>query len=153
MTVLQTQQFERELHHVLTAGAGCMTLIILGPKSSIALLRDVEDGDMQAIGVLDAANKALRRIHRRSRAAAMSCWLCGSSSLWRQTPPSALALVVPLGVVPIRAVVAMAFCGDCTAAYGEDERRLGAVAVQKIREGMLPDLRVLPAMTQQVGHA
>jgi hypothetical protein len=60
---------------------------------------------------------------------------------------------VPLGVVPIRAVVAMAFCADCTAAYGEDERRLGVVAVAKIREGMLPDLRVLPAMTAQVGHA
>jgi hypothetical protein len=47
----------------------------------------------------------------------------------------------------------MAFCGDCTAAHAEDERRLGAVAVAKIREGLLPDLRVLPAMTAQVGHA
>jgi hypothetical protein len=153
VTVQREQQFEAELHHVLNAGAGCMTLIVLGQKSSLALLRDVQDGDAQAIGVLDAANKALRRIHRRSRAAAMSCWLCGSSSLWRQSPPHALALVVPLGVVPIRAVVAMAFCGDCTAAHAEDERRLGAVAVQKIREGLLPDLRVLPAMTAQVGHA
>lgn len=153
--MLQTtqQQFEAELHHVLNAGAGCMTLIVLGPKSSIALLRDVADGDAQAIGVLHAANKALRRIHRRSRAAAMSCWLCGDRTLWRGAPPHALALVVPLGVVPIRAVVAMAFCSSCTAAHAEDERRLGVVAVAKIREGLLPDLRVLPTMTAQVGHA
>ena len=147
----QQAAFEAELNHVLEAGAGCMTLIILGPKSSVALLRDVQDGDMQAIGVLDAANKALRRIHRRSRAAAMACWLCGGSSLWRQSPPSALALVVPLGVVPIRAVVVVAFCSCCVA--DRDEHALGMAAVQKkIREELLPDLRLLPPMPQ-AGHA
>ena len=144
------QQFEAELHHVLNAGAGCMTLIVLGPKSSLALLRDVQDGDAQAIGVLDAANTTLKRIHRRSRAAAMSCWLCGSRSLWRQSAPHALGLLVPLGVTPVRVALAMAFCADCTAT---GESALGAAAVQKLRNEMMPDLRLLQPMMQQAGHA
>ena len=40
----QPQRFERELHRVLEVGGGCMTLVVLGPTTSAALLRDVADG-------------------------------------------------------------------------------------------------------------
>lgn len=147
----QPQRFEAELHRVLEVGGGCMTLVVLGPKTSAALLRDVMADDLQAKGVLAAADRALRRIHRRSRARAMSCWLCDSGSLWRGAPPHALALAIPLGILPVRVAIALAFCAGCVA--DRDEDALGAAAVQKLRDGMMPGLRLLPPMMQQVGHA
>ena len=147
----QPQRFEAELHRLIAVGGGCMTLIILGPQTSVALLRDVADGDLQAVGVLAAADRTLRRIHRRSQARAMPCWLCGDSALWRNEPPHALGLLVPLGVLPIRVAIGLAYCEHCVA--DRDEDALGQATVVRIREGMLPNLRLLPAMTQQVGHA
>jgi hypothetical protein len=147
-TEAQQQQHEADLRRVLEAGGGCATLIVLGPKSSAQLLRDVADGDAQAIGVLQAADQLLRKIQRRSRANAMPCWFCGGA-LWRCAPAAALGLLVPLGVVPVRSVVALAFCADCN----RDERELGKLAVQKMRAEMMPDLRLLPAVMAQVGHA
>jgi hypothetical protein len=149
--VQQQQEFEAELHHALEAGAGCMTLIILGPKSSVALLNDVMADDLQAKGVLAAADRALRRIQRRSQARAMACWLCNDSALWRNEPPHALGLLVPLGVLPIRVALALGFCSCCVA--DRDERALGMLAVRKLREGVWSDLRLLPPMMAQAGHA
>ena len=147
----QPQLFEAELHRVLEVGGGCMTLVILGPKTSAALLRDVMADDLQAKGVLAAADRALRRIHRRSRARALPCWLCDSGSLWRLAPPGALALAIPLGILPVRVAIALAFCEQCV--IDRDEDALGQATVGKIRDGLLPNLRLLPPMTAQVGHA
>jgi hypothetical protein len=147
----QPQRFEAELHRVLEVGGGCMTLVVLGPKTSAALLRDVMADDLQAKGILAAADRTLRQIHRRSQARAMLCWLCGDSALWRGAAPHALGLLVPLNVLPIRTAIGLAFCERCVVDRGEDA--LGQAAVVKMREEVLPDLRLLPPMMQQAGHA
>lgn len=148
MLQTEAQQHEAELRKVLEVGGGLMTLIILGPKSSVALLQDVMVGDRQAVNVLEAADRLLRRIQRRPQAKPFPCWFCGGP-LWRCAPAAAVALLVPYDVVPFRSVVAMAVCKGCN----RDERELGMAAVGKLRNEMMPDLRLLPPMMQQAGHA
>jgi hypothetical protein len=59
-------------------------------------------------------------------------------------------VLVPYGIEPVRVAIGLAFCAGCTA--NRSERELGMTAVAKLRDGMLPDLRLLPPMPQ-AGHA
>ena len=58
---------------------------------------------------------------------------------------------MPFGIEPVRTAIGMAFCEHCVADHDEDA--LGQATVVKMREGMLPNLRLLSPMTAQVGHA
>lgn len=100
-------------------------------------------------GVLAAADQLLRKIHRRTRAHPLPCLTCGNA-MWRNEPPHALGVLVPFGTVP-RVALALAFCAGCTT--DRDERALGMLAVSKLREGVWSDLRLLPTVMSQAGHA
>ena len=138
------------MRRVFESGQGAMTLTLVTSTSAAALVAAVMKGDPAAAAVLQGADRLLRQIHRRSRARALPCWLCDSGSLWRGEPPAAVGLLTPFGVEPLRVAVGMAVCASCTA--DRSERGLAMAAVGKLRDGMLPDLRVLPPMPQ-AGHA
>jgi hypothetical protein len=152
--VLQTTQrqqgFEAGLRRVFESSQGAMTLTVLTSTSSATLLAAVMTGDAAAKAVLQAADRLLRQIHRRSQARALECWLCDSGALWRGEPPGAVGLLTPFGIEPARVAVGMAICSSC--ATDRSERELAHAAVAKLRGGMLPDLRLLPPMPQ-AGHA
>jgi hypothetical protein len=145
----QQQQFERDLRAVFDAGGGCMTLTILTEASSVALVADVMAGDTAAKTVLHAADRMLRQIYRRTRRNALPCMLCDDGVLWRGEPPSTIGMLVPFGVAPVRTAVGLAFCSDCAC---RTQTELAYAAVAKFRDGMMPDLRVLPTMAE-AGHA
>jgi hypothetical protein len=142
----QQQRLEHGIRAVFKAGA--VTMHVLGPTSSDALVRAALEGDAGARAILSAADRLLRQIHRRPQPRALPCWVCGGS-LWRDEPPAAIAVLVPYGIEP-RVAVGMAICSCCAA--DRSERELGLQAVSKLRDEMLPDLRVLPAMAE-AGHA
>jgi hypothetical protein len=146
----QHQRVETGLRRVFAAGLGAMTMTVIGPTTAAALLADVMTGDAGARTVLQAADRLLRQIQRRSRARALPCLICNDSALWRGEPPAAVAVLTPFGIEPVRVAVGMAIC-SCCAADGS-ERELGQAAVKKLREGMLPDLRLMPPMPR-AGHA
>jgi hypothetical protein len=147
----QTNQvrFEHDLRAVFTTGAGVMTLTVIGAASAASIIAAVMEGDAAAEALLQAADRLLRQIHRRSRARALPCWLCDSGTLWRGEPPTAVGLLTPFGTEPVRTSLGMAICASCTAV--RSERELAHAAVAKLRDGMLPDLRVFQPM--EAGHA
>ena len=134
--MLQTTQrqpgFEAGLRRVFESGQGAMTLTLVTSTSAAALVAAVLEDDVAAKAVLQAADRLLRQIHRRSRAHAMPCWLCDSGSLWRGEPPAAVGLLTPYGVEPVHAALGMAIC-SCCAADGTGQGELRQAAVVKLR--------------------
>jgi hypothetical protein len=76
--------------------------------------------------------------------------LCDDSLLWRGHAPSAVAVLMPYGIDPVRTVVGMALCASCT--EGRTRATTADAIVVKLRDGMLPDLRVFHPMAE-AGHA
>jgi hypothetical protein len=76
--------------------------------------------------------------------------LCDRGLLWRGQAPSAVAVLLPYGIDPVRTAVGMALCASCA----EDRTRAATAQaiVVKLRAGMLPDLRVFHPMAD-AGHA
>jgi hypothetical protein len=126
-----------------------MTLTVLTSSSAGSLVDAAMTGDILARAVLAAADRLLRQIQRRSRARALCCALC-SCHLWRSQAPRAVVTLTPYDVVPVRAAVGMAICSSC--AMDRSDRELSLAAVAMLRDGMLPDLRILPPMAA-AGHA
>jgi hypothetical protein len=147
--LLPDEDFQ-QLRQVFAAGGGAMTLIVINQRSAVSIVADAMAGDAVARVVLSAADQLLRRIERRTRTMALPCLLCDDGMLWRGEAPAAVAVLLPYGVDHVRAALGMAICENCA---GELSNSATAQAVVvKLRAGMLPDLRVLPAMAQ-IGHA
>jgi hypothetical protein len=127
-----------------------MTLTVITEASSVSLIAAVMTGDAAAKAVLHAADRALRQIHRRPRARALTCWLCDSGTLWRDEPPAAIAVLTPYAAEPACVAIGLALCQAC--ASDCSEREVGMAAVAKLRAGPMPDLRVFQPMAE-AGHA
>jgi hypothetical protein len=80
----------------------------------------------------------------RTRTKALPCMLCDDSTLWRGEAPSAVAVLMPYGIDPVRTAVGMALCASC--AEGRTRAATAEAIVLKLRAGMLPDLRVFHPM-------
>jgi hypothetical protein len=135
---------------VFDAGGGYMTLTIVNTTSAALLVAEVMNGCAHARAVLHAADRLLRKIERHPRVRALPCLLCDDNVMWRSEPPGAIGVLAAFGATPVRVAVSMAICLSC--AMDRSDRELGLAAVAKLRDGMLPDLRVLPPMTA-AGHA
>jgi hypothetical protein len=146
----QQQQLERGIQQVFDAGQGCLTLTVIGDKVAPVLVAEVLAGDVFAKAVLNAADKLLRKIQRRSRGNALSCLLCSNGTLWRGEPPGAVGVLTPFGVVPVHLAVGLAYCEHCATEHGE--AALGSATVRLFRNTVMPDLRVIPPMAE-AGHA
>jgi hypothetical protein len=144
------QHFERGLEAVFSAGGGVMTLVVVNDRSALSIVSDAMAGDALAKSVLAAADQLLRRIERRTRATALPCLLCDRGLLWRGEAPGAVAVLMPYGIDPVRTAVGMALCASCA----EDRTRADTAQaiVAKLRDGMLPDLRVFYPVAE-AGHA
>jgi hypothetical protein len=149
-TATRRQQIMDGLRAVCTEGDGALSLIVLTPASSAATVLAATRGDAAARSVLYAGDALLRQIELRSRRTALLCTLC-DSALWRDEPPDAIAVLLPLGVDAPTTSIGLAFCSDCCADRSDHELALAAVA--KLREEAMPDLRVLPPTVGVVGHA
>ena len=119
--------------------------------SSAALVLAAMCGDTAAKLVLEASDALLRSIECRSKRNALRCTLCDDGRMWRDEPPHALIVLLPLGVDVPRAAVGLAICMDCTEAHADGA--LALAAVEKLRSAAMPDLRVLPPMMAEAGHA
>jgi hypothetical protein len=106
----QQQRGEAGLRRVFAAGQGAMTMTVIGPTTAAALLADVMTGDAGARTVLEAADRLLRQIQRRSRARALPCLICDDNALWRGEPPAAIAVLTPFGIEPVGVAIGLAFC-------------------------------------------
>jgi hypothetical protein len=146
----QQQRFENDLREVFDAGQGCLTLTVIGDKAASVLVAAVMDGDAFAKAVLHAADRLLRKIHRRSHGNALTCMLCDDNAMWRGEPPGAVGVLTPFGIVPVRVAVGMGICSACAADRAELD--LAHAAVARFRCGLMPDLRVMSVMAE-AGHA
>jgi hypothetical protein len=146
----QRPQHEHGLEAVFSAGGGVMTLVVVNVRSAVSIISDAMAGDALAKSVLAAADQLLRRIERRTRATALPCMLCDDSVLWRGEAPSAVAVLLPYGIDPVRTAVGMALCANC--AEGRTRAATAEAIVAKLRDGMLPDLRVFYPVAG-AGHA
>jgi len=144
----QHQLLAAGLQEVHAVGQGAMTLITIGPRAAAAIAADAMGGDAEAQHVLEMAAQLLRQVEQRDRATAMPCMLC-DNALWRDEGPAAVGILKPYGVDMSRTVVGMVYCASCAAF--RSERELGYATVAKLRQHMLPDLRVFDSMA--AGHA
>jgi hypothetical protein len=141
---------QQELRQVFEASQGAMTLVIVTQQSAALIVAAAMRGDATATTALAAADRVLRRIHRRSRANALPCVLCDDNAVWRSEPPGAVALLMPYGVEAVRVAVGFALCTDC--ATGRAELDLARAAVARFRATSMPDIRQIAPMAV-AGHA
>lgn len=141
--------FESDVRAIHAAGQGAMTLTVVGPASAASIINAVMEGDSAARVVLSAADRLLRRVQRRTRGKAMPCFLCGGE-LWSGEAPAAVGVLTPYGIDCVRTAIGFGFCSACASDCADAE--LAQAAVLAFRAGMMPDLRVLPAMAH-AGHA
>jgi hypothetical protein len=76
----QQQRFEHDLRTVFDEGDGAMTLTVLTAATSVALVANAMSGDASAKNALSAADRLLRRIHRRAQRNALACMICDDSN-------------------------------------------------------------------------
>lgn len=143
------QQHFEAIKRVHQAGDGAMTLVVVNSATAATITVDAMDGDPAARVILRAGDRLFRQIDRRSRANALTCWLC-SGALWRDEPPAAFGVLVPYDVEPVRATACLPFCADCTATHSW--RELAQAAVERLRAEMMPGLRTFLPVSA-VGHA
>jgi hypothetical protein len=104
----QQLQLENGIRQIHAAGQGCMTLIIVSQKSTAMLVGKVMKGCPYARATLAAADRLLRKVHRRPRTRALPCLICGEA-MWRCEPPGAVGALLPFGIEPVRIAVGLAF--------------------------------------------
>lgn len=152
-----THQQQAEQHRIdaglrdaLDEGAGCLSMLVLTPETSITVVTAATNGDPAARVVLSAADQLLRQIEaRHTRHTATPCVMC-DAPLWRSAAPHALCVLLPLGIDAPTTALGVAFCAACCS--GRCDTDLARVVVEKLRDGPMPDVRLLQVM-EQVGHA
>jgi hypothetical protein len=143
--------YEHDVRSVFADGAGCVTVCVSTERALPNFMAAAAAGVGFAATVVRVTREVLRKISCRSQDKALCCWLCDAPTLCRSEPPGAIVVMLPFGVDEPPVVAGLCLCRECC--EPRDEAELGQAAVVRLREQWAPDLRVLPPLVAEAGHA